>query len=126
MEAYNLNPCSFTITSHFNQFKLFDDNLHHGRFLFRHKGKKRKGKPNYPPTKLLVKTGRKWRKADRGSTLRHRDERRRVRREWTAALQAQTQRRREQRAIDGSENVVQLFVDRHSRIFPTHRGNDFG
>ncbi len=23
-----------------------DDNLHHGRFFFRHKGKRKKGKPN--------------------------------------------------------------------------------
>lgn len=43
-----------------------DENLHHGRFLFRHKGKRKKGKPNYPPTKLLVKTGRRWSKSKRG------------------------------------------------------------
>lgn len=42
-------------------------NLHHGPFLFRHKGKRKKGKPNYPPTKLIVKTARKWRKSARGS-----------------------------------------------------------
>lgn len=43
-----------------------DENLHHGRFLFRHKGKRKKGKPNYPPTKMLVKTGRRWSKSKRG------------------------------------------------------------
>lgn len=41
---------------------LSPTNLHHGRFIFRHKGKKRKGKPNYPPFKPIVKSARRWRK----------------------------------------------------------------
>lgn len=43
-----------------------NNNLHHGPFLFRHKGKRKKGKPNYPPTKLIVKTARRWSKSQRG------------------------------------------------------------
>lgn len=93
------------------------DNLHHGRFLFRHKGKKRKGKPNYPPTKLIVKTRRQWRKADRGRTIRDRDEVRQARREWTAAVKKENARKRRERQIALSSNVVHLFIDKHSRLF---------
>lgn len=98
-------------------FWAFDDNLHHGRFLFRHKGKKRKGRPNYPPTKLVVLTGRKWRKADRGRTVREREERRQARRDWTAAVKKENTRKRRERQIARSPNVVHLFIDKHSRLF---------
>ena len=50
----------------FSYYHPREENLHHGQFLFRHKGKKKKGKPNYPPTKLLVQCGRRWRRPLRG------------------------------------------------------------
>ena len=98
-------------------FWVGSNNLHHGRFLFRHKGKKQKGKPNYPPTKLVVKTDRKWQRADRGRRIRERDERRQARRDWTAAIKKENARKRRDRLIARSPNVVHLFIDTHSRLF---------
>jgi len=114
---YKPNPVSVECTYFRPSFWIGDDNLHHGRFLFRHKGKKQKGKPNYPPTKLIVKTRRQWAYADRGWRIREREERRRVRREYTEAIKKENARKRRDRLIARSPNVVHLFVDKHSRLF---------
>lgn len=81
-------------------FLLFDENLHHGRFLFRHKGKKKRGKPNYPPTKLVVKTGRKNQRADRGQRKRNKPDARLARSLYSDALKVHNKERRCRRALE--------------------------
>lgn len=59
-EIYNYRPT----------FKTFSEKedalLIVGRFIFRHKGKKAKGRKNYPPLPKVLWTGRKKRLAVRG------------------------------------------------------------
>jgi hypothetical protein len=99
-------------------FAYYEDaRLHHGRFLFRHKGKRKKGKPNYPPTKLISRTMRKCSKPDRGQNIRDRERRRESQRKWTAANKERNQRRREARLINRSPNVVRLFEPKGIRMF---------
>jgi hypothetical protein len=92
-----------------------DDNLHHGQFLFRHKGKKKKGKPNYPPTKLLVKARRHMRKKlppELKAELRIST--RKSRRDWTQAVKNHNAARRNKRLIAKGqlEGKVLLFEPR--------------
>lgn len=75
-----------------------ETNLHHGPFLFRHKGKKRPDRPNYPPTKLIVKAHRHMRRklpADLKATFPA--ESRKARRDWTLAIIANNDKLRPQR-----------------------------
>jgi len=75
-----------------------DNNLHHGRFLFRHKGKRKKGSPNYPPTKLVVKSRRQWRRPlppDLKADLL--TDSRKSKRSWTQAIMKHNDELRPQR-----------------------------
>ena len=91
--------------------------LHVGRFLFRHKGKKKKGKPNYPPHKAIVRDVRRCAKASRGQRREHRAlclENRRMRRQ---SIKMRNRAKRVERLIDQSSNVIRLFEPKGLRIF---------
>lgn len=103
-----------------------NNNLHHGRFLFRHKGKRKKGKPNYPPTKMIVKTARRWSKSKRGWRKLWRAEEREMikarerKRQVEKAMQGQTQQMFTRRGPVGNvmparESVVRETVHHYSR-----------
>lgn len=88
-------------------------NLHHGRFLFRHKGKKKKGKPNYPPTKMLVKAHRHQRRALPPELKAEiREDLRQARRNWRAAVKRHNQERREKRWCDRHRVTVRTLRTR--------------
>ena len=75
-----------------------NNNLHHGPFLFRHKGRKVKGKPNYPPTKLIVKAHRHMRRKLPAELKATRvEDRRRAKRNWTEAIIANNDKLRPMR-----------------------------
>lgn len=59
-EIFNYRPSFKTFT------EKEDNKLIIGQFIFRHKGKKAKGRKNYPPMPTVVWTGRKTRMAVRG------------------------------------------------------------
>lgn len=87
-----------------------DSRLHYGRFIFRHKGKKLKGRPNYPPTKRIVKSGRQWQRPltpEMKAELRA--SRRQWRREYTAAIKKHNRERREAR-IAARERIDRVAV----------------
>lgn len=101
----------------FSYWTYRDDNLHHGRFLFRHKGKKKRGKPNYPPTKLIIKTRRQWRRKFPLELNRQmREDMRQSRRDWTQAIKEHNRERREARIA--AKNRIVVRTVREMRTCP--------
>ena len=106
--------CNRYVIDQFVPVSLFftKSKLHVGRFLFRHKGKKAKGKPNYPPHKVVVREGRRCAKASRGQRRQYQALRRENERMRRQSIKTYNRAKRVEKLIDQSANVVRLFKNR--------------
>lgn len=91
--------------------------FHVGRFLFRHKGKKKKGKPNYPPHKAIVRDRRRCAKASRGQRRQYQSLRRENERVRRQSIKMYNRAKRVERLIDQSANVIRLFEPKGLQMF---------
>ncbi|QVD49280.1 hypothetical protein LUCX_210 [Xanthomonas phage vB_XciM_LucasX] len=103
--------CSFL-----NMWSNETHGLHVGHYVFRHKGKKRKGRPNYPPFRSpLRRSARYCNKPNRGQRKRDKPHSRLIERTFTKALKAHNKARRQDKLIEQSSNVFRL----PGSMFPT-------
>ena len=111
--------CNSYVIDQFLPVTLFStkSKLHVGRFLFRHKGKKAKGKPNYPPHKAIVREKRRCAKASRGQRRQYQTLRRENERMRRHSIKMYNRAKRVERLIDQSANVIRLFEPQGLRMF---------